>query len=209
MSVATRNFGELSTQILLRHYVVVVILIILLLGLGYVMTLEQQERLADDLRLFNWVAQQRPESSHSQEIELTVTDYQAIFKQRNIAYNWARFSLLNAMIAFLLLDALVIFRATFHKLQQAFALAEQTQQQLQQKITELAQADETYRLLVNNSLQGLTIIQGERICFVNQPLLTLLGYESPADLLALSATFNAGPPCPCLPPRYIGATTAR
>lgn len=56
---------------------------------------------------------------------------------------------------------------------------------LQAEIAERRRAEEAYRLLVEHSLQGLFILQGEHIVFANQALVKILGY-SLAELLAFT-----------------------
>jgi diguanylate cyclase (GGDEF)-like protein/PAS domain S-box-containing protein len=52
-------------------------------------------------------------------------------------------------------------------------------------ITAHKQAEETYQVLVDHSLQGLVILQGGRICFANPVTTTILGYTLP-ELQAMS-----------------------
>ncbi len=58
-------------------------------------------------------------------------------------------------------------------------------------ITARKQAEQAYRSLVEQSLQGLAIVQDGRMVFVNQTLARMIGY-TPQELLALSPAGVAG-----------------
>ena len=57
----------------------------------------------------------------------------------------------------------------------------------------LRQSEQRYREVVEGSIQGIAIYQGERIVFVNQALARMFGYDEPAELLKMDPELLIAP----------------
>ncbi|MBN1102971.1 MAG: sigma 54-interacting transcriptional regulator [Deltaproteobacteria bacterium] len=53
--------------------------------------------------------------------------------------------------------------------------------------SDLMQSERRYRILAEHVADGVTVVQGRRMVFVNQAFATLLGYEAPAELMEKDA----------------------
>ena len=65
---------------------------------------------------------------------------------------------------------------------------------LEKTLKDLEESEARFRSLVEGSIQGVLIHQDFKILFANQAIANILGYDNPADLLALNSLLDLFPP---------------